>query len=100
MNYFTKPNQTSVSLISYFISNQQKRLGLKKIIPFYAVLLFFSATTNATIHTVTIANFAFNPSNISNVIVGDTVKWVWGDGSHTTTCDPASQGTGNSLPAG
>jgi hypothetical protein len=32
-------------------------------------------------------------------MVGDTVKWVWASGSHTTTCDPATQ-AGTSLPAG
>ena len=31
-----------------------------------------------------VGNFFFNPSSL-NVNVGDTVKWVWSSGSHTTT---------------
>ena len=38
----------------------------------------------ATIHEVQVANFQFTPANI-NVSVGDTVKWTWIEGSHTTT---------------
>jgi len=38
----------------------------------------------ATIHQVQVSNYQFNPSNLS-VNVGDTVKWVWVSGSHTTT---------------
>ena len=40
---------------------------------------------------VTVANFQFSPANI-NVAVGDTVRWVWSDGSHTTTSTSVPQG--------
>ena len=33
------------------------------------------------------------------VFVGDTVRWVWVSGSHTTTCDPANE-PGTTLPSG
>jgi len=33
---------------------------------------------------IKVANFQFTPANIT-VAVGDVVKWVWEDGSHTTT---------------
>lgn len=38
----------------------------------------------ATTHIVTVANFAFNPSTIT-MNVGDTIKWLWSNGAHTTT---------------
>jgi len=55
--------------------------------------------TNATVHIVQVSNFQFTPANVSDVAVGDTMRWVWVSGNHTTTDDPATQ-SGNSLPAG
>jgi plastocyanin len=39
----------------------------------------------ATIHFVAVANFNFTPDNIQDVKIGDTIRWVWEGGSHTTT---------------
>ncbi|WP_018613818.1 choice-of-anchor tandem repeat GloVer-containing protein [Segetibacter koreensis] len=100
MKYSFKLITVPSAFISSLLSLLQKHLFLNKIVVLSLSLLLFSVLANATIHVVTVANFAFTPSNISNVLVGDTVRWVWGDGSHTTTCDPGSQGPGNSLPAG
>lgn len=46
----------------------------------------FCATTNtfAAIHTVNVAIGAFTPANFA-AKVGDTVRWVWVSGDHTTT---------------
>lgn len=65
-------------------------------------LYFCSFKASATIHLVTVSNFQFTPASIPDVLVGDTIQWNWEAGSfnHTTTCDPGSQGAGNSLPAG
>jgi plastocyanin len=38
----------------------------------------------AVTHTVQVGNYYFNPSSL-NVEIGDIVKWVWVQGSHTTT---------------
>ena len=46
----------------------------------------------ATKHTVSVGNFFFNPHNIPNVSAGDTIRWVWQAGDHTTTS--------SSIPAG
>jgi hypothetical protein len=40
-----------------------------------------------------VGNFFFNPSSL-NVNVGDTIRWVWVAGSHTTTSTPGA------IPAG
>lgn len=51
----------------------------------------------AAIHTVQVQNNSFIPSTL-NVYSGDTVRFQWVSGSHTTTCDPAAL-TGTSYPA-
>jgi plastocyanin len=42
-------------------------------------------------HTVLTGNYYFNPASL-NVAVGDTIRWQWVNGSHTTTS--------SSIPAG
>lgn len=46
--------------------------------------LFFVNGAFAVKHTVNVQNYSFNPANL-NVQVGDTIRWVWVNGSHTTT---------------
>lgn len=48
------------------------------------LLLGYHADTYAIKHIVHVGNYYFNPSSL-NVAVGDTVRWVWDNGSHTTT---------------
>jgi plastocyanin len=53
------------------------------------LLLAMTAVANATKHIVSVTNFAFTPAK-TQVFPGDTVRWVWGSGVHTTTSDPGS----------
>jgi plastocyanin len=46
--------------------------------------MVFHTSLFAVTHTVQVGNYYFNPSSL-NVEVGDIVKWVWVQGSHTTT---------------
>lgn len=75
---------------------------MKKNILFSFVFIVISLVSSATIHVVTVSDYQFSPKTMTDVIVGDTIQWQWVVGSvnHTTTCDPTTQGTGNSLPAG
>ena len=62
---------------------------MKKIASFISALMFlaamfFNIPAYAVKHVVLVGNFFFNPSALS-VSVGDTVRWVWSSGSHTTT---------------
>ncbi len=41
--------------------------------------------TFATKHIISVQNFSFSPASIPDVAVGDTMRWVWVSGSHTTT---------------
>ncbi|HLN53554.1 MAG TPA: BACON domain-containing carbohydrate-binding protein [Lentimicrobium sp.] len=53
-------------------------------LPVIALLLIFSSRVYAVKHIVNVQNYAFVPANL-NVQVGDTIRWVWINGSHTTT---------------
>jgi plastocyanin len=44
-------------------------------------------------HIVSVSNFQFSPANV-NASVGDTMRWVWSNGTHTTTSTPGA------IPAG
>jgi len=52
-------------------------------IALFSTTMFFSA--QATIWTIEASNFIFTPDNLSDVVVGDTIHWIWIEGSHTTT---------------
>lgn len=62
---------------------------------FSSVLLMsaFCLRAFATIHTVQVANFSFTPGSFS-ASVGDTVRWQWVSGSHTTTSTSVPSGAG------
>ncbi|HAP01155.1 MAG TPA: hypothetical protein DCQ93_04445 [Bacteroidetes bacterium] len=47
-------------------------------------LLFFSKFSEAITQIVNVQNYSFTPSNFT-INLGDTVKWNWINGSHTTT---------------
>jgi plastocyanin len=50
-------------------------------------------TVKATVHEIPVANFHFAPASLE-AIVGDTIRWVWDAGTHTTT------GTSVNIPEG
>lgn len=52
-----------------------------------------AATAGAT-HVVNVSDFAYEPANLK-IAVGDTVRWVWTDGTHTVT-----EGTNCTVKAG
>jgi plastocyanin/uncharacterized protein YegP (UPF0339 family) len=56
---------------------------MKKTLFFLAAVLCIS-TCFARVHKITVSNFQFSPAN-TNAKVGDTILWVWQNGSHTTS---------------
>jgi len=60
------------------------KLTLKVIYLSVFLLTTFCIKSKATIFTVDVASFSFTPSNM-NVLVGDTVRWIWVSGFHNTT---------------
>jgi len=65
------------------------------VLMFAALLLAVTAVATATKHIVNVANFSFTPVK-THVSPGDTVRWVWSSGFHTTTSDPTSPKSWNS----
>lgn len=64
-----------------------------------ALVFLLSVSTNisySTIRNVMVSNFSFSPASI-NATVGDTIKWTWSNGGHTTTCNGTN---GTTRPAG
>lgn len=55
-----------------------KTLGL------IVTVLLISLKSFATIHIVQVMDFQFSPASL-NVNVGDTIRWQWVNGGHTTT---------------
>lgn len=53
------------------------------------IVTFLTSKSFSTVKNVTAANFVFTPSSISAAI-GDTIRWTWIGGNHTTTCDGSS----------
>jgi plastocyanin len=62
-----------------------KQITLTASVVIFSIAILSAFTALATKWTVTVQNFSFNPSSLPNVAVGDTIKWVWVSGSHTTT---------------
>ena len=57
---------------------------MKKFTLFTAFLVCSFSAVYATIITVKVMDFQFKPATV-NAKVGDTIKWVWKGGVHTTT---------------
>jgi plastocyanin len=59
---------------------------MRKVYPylFFAMILISSFQAKATVHTVSVFASFFSPILVS-AVVGDTVKWIWTGGVHTTS---------------
>ncbi len=57
---------------------------MKRIYTLSILLLAFGFQSLALKHIVTQSGLTFNPNSLA-VTVGDTIRWEWSEGSHTTT---------------
>jgi plastocyanin len=63
------------------------------------LIVFFTTYAQVPkVHVVKVGSGQFTPKNIDDVIVGDTIRWEWESGSHTTT--DTGVGPNNILPEG
>ncbi|MFW6328148.1 MAG: T9SS type A sorting domain-containing protein [Bacteroidota bacterium] len=55
----------------------------------FIILIIFSILVisihGQTTHIIEAGNYSFSPASLSGVEIGDTIKWKWEFGSHTTT---------------
>jgi len=49
-----------------------------------AAICCFATRSLATVYMVMVANYTFTPTSF-NMHLGDTVMWMWSNGTHTTT---------------
>ncbi|MBV6478742.1 MAG: hypothetical protein HGGPFJEG_01499 [Ignavibacteria bacterium] len=70
---------------------------LKPLFFAFAIVMFLTSALQSRIINVSVSSNFFSPANINNAVVGDTIKWNWVSGFHTTTCDGQ---TFTSRPAG
>ncbi len=57
---------------------------MKKTLLLLNAIICLAISSSATVHTITVADFSFSPSTLT-AHPGDTIKWVWSSGTHTTT---------------
>src|SRR5262245_14694334 len=57
---------------------------MKKIILFACLLTMFQTGTRAVTVQINVNSLTFSPANV-NINLGDTIKWKWVSGTHTTT---------------
>lgn len=69
---------------------------MKKILFSLIFTALVVSNSFATIRTVNVSSNSFTPA-LTNAFVGDTIKFQWIDGFHTTTCDGTN---GTTRPAG
>jgi len=67
------------------------------IVPLWAALAatLVAVSAQATVHEIRVGNFFFAPQN-TTVDYGDTVRWRFVGGTHTSTSDPSSAKSWNS----
>lgn len=64
---------------------------MKKLLSLLTLLLLFVVKGYSFTQNVTVANFSFSPSSFT-INLGDTVKFTWVSGTHTTTSDTIPSG--------
>lgn len=65
---------------------------MKKTLLLLTAIVCMAMHSSATTYIVTVADFSFSPNPIF-MNPGDTIKWVWASGTHTTT-------SSTSIPSG
>ena len=62
-----------------------KKIFTKLLVISVLLITIPFANTYARIFVVTVQNYSFTPDAIAEVAVGDTIRWNWTSGDHTTT---------------
>jgi plastocyanin len=72
-----------------------QKQSLRSVVLVVAICLIVTSQAFATVHIVEVGNFAFTPTK-THITHGDTVRWVWASGVHTTTSEADSPKSWNS----
>lgn len=77
-------NKVRHKMLIHKINTRSMKKSLLYVLSAITLILVFTDRAYSTKHIVNVQNYAFVPANL-NVSVGDTIRWVWINGSHTTT---------------
>lgn len=73
-----------MNLINCAQVNHSKIKSMKQFLLSISAIICIATSASATTHVITVRDFSFTPATL-NVNLGDTVRWTWVQGSHTTT---------------
>src|SRR5437870_3807027 len=77
--------QIRINKIKEFVMKFKNRSQISLEISLIIALMFFYGRESlSTTQVVNVSDFQFSPANFT-ITVGDTVKWQWLSGTHTTT---------------
>lgn len=62
-----------------------KRLAITLTVSIILCFLFLFQNGFSTVWIIQTSNYQFTPSELPEVQLGDTIRWVWIEGAHTTT---------------
>jgi plastocyanin len=62
-----------------------KKIDIVSLMVIIVLLFAGNGELRASIYVINTQDYTFSPSSISTVMTGDTLRWVWVNGSHTTT---------------
>jgi plastocyanin len=57
---------------------------MKKIILLFSIAILSVTSSRSASHLISVEDFEFDPAFLT-VNVGDTIVWIWDEGTHTTT---------------
>jgi plastocyanin len=62
-------------------------------------VVLLSSTAQATVHLINVGNFMFTPRH-TTITLGDTLRWVWVNGTHTATSGDTTACAGDGIFSG
>lgn len=57
-----------------------------------SLILLIVSNLSAAKHIIEVKDFEFSPAELNNVAIGDTIRWEWVSGFHTTTSGSIPEG--------
>jgi len=69
-----------------------KKITFTLIVTITLSFAFYPQYGYSTVWTIEASNYVFTPSELLSVHLGDTIRWVWIEGSHTTTSSTIPSG--------
>ena len=83
-NYKQSVFQHNIAMAFLCLILISKNPDMKKCLSLITIGIFFTLNGYSFTQVVTVKNHVFTPASFT-INLGDTIRWTWVDGSHTTT---------------